>query len=96
MSSSRWSAVGSASIVRAWSGWVATTQASYASTAPLPSVTSTPDVVSSTEVTLVPVRMSGSPAATRATYAWEPPLTVRHVGEPNTWSIPWCSRNVKR
>ena len=50
--------MGSASIVRAWSGWVATTQPSYDSTAPLPSVTSTPDDVSSTEVTLVPVRTS--------------------------------------
>ena len=37
-------------------------------TSPLPSVTSTPSAVSSTEVTLAPVRTSGRPAATLATY----------------------------
>ena len=59
-STSRWSGVGSASIVRAWPGWVAMTTASYVVTSPLPSVTSTPSGVSSTEVTLVPTRTSSS------------------------------------
>ena len=30
--------------------------------------------------------------ATRRTYSREPPVTVRHVGEPKTASIPWWSR----
>ena len=96
VSSSRCRAVGSASIASAWPGCVATTTASYVSTAPLPSVTSTPVGVSSSEVTLVPVRTSDRPAATRATYSREPPVTVRHVGEPKTLSMPWCSRKAKR
>ena len=96
LSTSRWAGVGWASIERACSGWVAMTTASYVNTAPLPSVISTPCAVSAIEVTLQPVRTSGSAAATRATYSREPPVTVRHSGEPKMPSIPWCSRNVNR
>ena len=92
----RWAVVGSASIDRAWSGWVATTTPSYDVTQPLPSVTCTPSGVSAIEVTLQPVRTSGSTAASRSTYSREPPETVRHSGEPKMPSIPWCSRNVNR
>ncbi len=95
-STSRCTWVGSASIPSAWSGWVATTTASKVSTWPLPSVISTPVGVSRTEVTFVPVRTSGRRAATRSTYSREPPVTVRHCGEPKTPSMPWCSRKVNR
>ena len=77
-STSRCAAVGSASIESAWSGWVATTTPSYDATQPLPSVTCTPSAVSAIEVTLQPVRTSGRAAASRSTYSWEPPVTVRH------------------
>ena len=95
-STSLWADVGSSSMASAWPGCVAMTTASYAVVAPFPSVTSTPSVVSRTEVTLVPTRTSWRPAATRATYSREPPTTVRHCGEPVTESIPWWSRNSKR
>ena len=95
-STSRWAVVGSASMSRAWPGWVAMTTASNSCTDPLPSVTSTPSGVSSTEVTFTPVRTSGTRAATAATYCCEPPVTVRHCGLPKTPSIPWCSRKVNR
>ncbi len=54
--------LGSASMASAWWGCVAMTTASYAATTPLPSVTSTPSAVSTTEVILVPTRTSGSAA----------------------------------
>lgn len=95
-STSRCAGVGSASIASAWLGWVAITTASYVLITPLPSVTSTPVGVTSTEVTLVPVRTSSSAAATRLTYSREPPVTVRHCGEPVMPSMPWCSRNANR
>ena len=95
-STSRWAGVASASIASAWPGCVAITTASYVDTSPLPSVISTPDGVSRTEVTLVLVLISLSSAATLATYACEPPVTVRHCGLPKMPSIPWCSRKVNR
>ena len=72
------------------------TTASYDVVSPLPSVTSTASEVSRTAVTLVPRRTSSIPAATFATYAREPPTTVRHWGDPVTESIPWWERNSNR
>ncbi len=95
-STSRWAVVGSASIDSAWSGWAAMTTASYVSARPLPSVTTTPSAVSSTEVTLVLRRTSSSSAPMRSTYSREPPVTVFHVGEPKTPSMPWWSRKENR
>ncbi len=54
-------------MLSACDGCVAITTASYDEVTPLPSVTSTPWVVSTTDVTLVPSRISGSCSATAAT-----------------------------
>ena len=32
----------------------------------------------------------------RWTYSWEPPVTVRHCGEPKMPSMPWWRRKLNR
>jgi hypothetical protein len=94
-SASASSVVASARMPRAWAGWVAITTASKMST-PLAVVISTLPGCRRTAETGVASRMSGRVAASFSTYRSEPPVTVRHCGDPLTPSMPWCARNVKR